>query len=177
MYQKLLLCSIAACTYCSSYAQPKIGSSFPPIALYNAQGNTESIPELGKKVVAIFYTDPDAKDVINPISDTIKQKHYPTTQYLGMGVVNCKDTWMPNSAIKAGVRQKIKNEPQSVILLDPDYTLPKALDLPSCNNACHIIITNRKGHIVGSYNITSQDQCKKEMTSILQTIENAIADK
>lgn len=151
----------------------KTGQLATNMELSDARGNTRKLP-LGEKVTAIFYTDPDAKDVINPLSEAMEKRHLPKDKFIGIGVINCKDTWVPNSAMKVSVKQKEKQSPGSVILFDENKALPKTWNLGDCNNACVLVIVGTDSRVKYSKAIRSQDECRAAMGAIMKLLEEEI---
>ncbi|WP_276135284.1 YtfJ family protein [Polluticoccus soli] len=143
------------------------------IDLLDARGNKQNLP-LGHKVTAVFYTDPDAKDVINPLSEAMEKRKLPKDKFIGVGVINCKDTWVPNSAMKISVRQKEKQSPGSVILFDENKALAKEWSLGDCNNACVLVIVGMDSRVKYAKAIRSQEECRAAMGAIMKLLEEEI---
>jgi len=110
----------------------RVGQTVNTVQVRDSNNRPASIPDLGKKVLTIFYTDPDVKDQNEPFRDLLKAANLDKDKYRGLGVVNMKDTWKPNWAIRRVVRQK-EAKFNSLILTDPDYSLKKAWDLGDCD--------------------------------------------
>src|SRR6266498_3634082 len=98
--------------------QAALGKSVSSLQLVDPNDQAKAIPFIGEKVVVLFYTDPDEKDVNDPLSEALKAKNYPKDKYAGIGIANCKDTWIPDAAIRMKARQKEKQFPGSIVLLD-----------------------------------------------------------
>ncbi len=161
--------------YGATAQHTKVGAAAPPVTLADAHGNAMQIPHLGEKVVAVFYSDPDAKDVVEPLSVELKKRRFPGDKYFSLGVVNCKDTWMPNSAMKAGIRNREKKEPKSVILLDEKNQLPKQWELGDCNNSIVVVIIGKDGKIKMVRPIHSKDDCRTAIEPIMKMLEAEVA--
>lgn len=54
-----------------------IGQEISSIQLLDANDAPKAIPYVGTKVITLFYTDPDVKDINDPLSNAIKAKKYP----------------------------------------------------------------------------------------------------
>ena len=93
-----------------------VGKTLTTVQLIDPNDNPKAIPFLGEKIVVIFYTDPDVKDINDPLSEAIKAKNYPKDKYSGIGIANCKDSWIPNAGVRLKVRQKEKQFPGSIFV-------------------------------------------------------------
>ncbi len=116
-----------------------IGEKMNNVKLRDADDNPQEMPDFGKKVLAIFYTDPDVADQNDPFADELKKAKLDEATYRGMGVVNMKDTWSPNFAIRMVVKSKIEKY-KSTILTDPDYIFKKAWKLGDCDDKSAVFI-------------------------------------
>jgi predicted transcriptional regulator len=151
-----------------------IGKSIQSLILRDSNDKNVAIPNVGKQVIIIFYTDPDEKDVNDPLSNAIKAKKYPKDKYTAVGIGNCADTWLPNSAIRMGTRQKEKQYPGSVILLDIDRVLSKAWNLNDCNDKGVFIIIGKDQKIKYINYVKSQEESTAIITIVLKTIEEEL---
>jgi predicted transcriptional regulator len=136
VFSTILLASSAALAI-------RVGDVVGPVAVRDANDHPTSITELGTKVIVLFYTDPDVKDQNEPFRELLKSKNFNPAQLRGMGVVNMKDTWKPDFAIRAAVRDKLKKFPDAVILTDPDRALQKAWSLGDCDDKDVVIIIGK----------------------------------
>ena len=119
-----------------------VGSTVSSIKIKDANDNPAWIPDIGKKVMTIFYVDPDVADVTDPLADALKAKKFDKTKYTGMGITNLKDTWKPNAIIRIIIRKKIKKY-NSIILTDTDKTVVKKWNLGNCNGYSVFIIIGK----------------------------------
>ncbi len=117
----------------------KVGDSVKSIKVKDAQDNPARMPDVGKKVLTIFYTDPDVKDQNEPFRDMLKAAKLDKSKYRGYGVVNLKDTWKPNFIIRRVIRSKIKKF-KSTILTDPSRELKNKWRLGDCNEKDVVIV-------------------------------------
>ncbi|MFC1670319.1 YtfJ family protein [Spirochaetota bacterium] len=107
-----------------------VGKKVFNVKLADVNRAPKYLPGLGKKVLAIFYTDPRAKDNNNPLASAIKkavnQGKILRKDYNGIGLANCAAAWYyPNSAIIKAVREKQRKFPKAIYILDLDYSLAK----------------------------------------------------
>ena len=127
-----------------------IGDTVNDLPLKDANDAPARIPDLGKKTLTLFYTDPDVKDQNDPFADYLKAQNLPKDVYRGIGVVNLKDTWLPNSLIRSLVRDKIKKY-DSTILTDPDKTLPSRWGLGNCDDKSVVIVIDKNKKVLYSH--------------------------
>lgn len=123
-----------------------VGEKVTDIQLRDASDNPSKIPDFGKKVLVIFYTDPDVADQNDLLADRLKKEKFPDVNYRGMGIVNMKDTWKPNFAIRMVVRKKIEKY-DSTILTDPGYLLKNSWKLGDCDEKSVVMLVDKQSTI------------------------------
>jgi predicted transcriptional regulator len=136
VFSTMLLASSAALAI-------RVGDTVGPVEVRDANDHPTPIPELGTKVIVLFYTDPDVKEQNEPFRDFLKAKNLDPAKVRGMGVVNMKDTWKPDFAIRRAVREKLKKFPLSLILTDPEHALQKSWSLGDCDDKDLVIIIGK----------------------------------
>jgi predicted transcriptional regulator len=129
----------------SAGAQP--GETLENLTLSDGDDKPAQLPDFGAKVLAIFYTDADEKDMNDPLADAIKARKFDETKYRGVGVVNLADSKAPNFLIRRAVREKIAKY-KSTIVTDPDRRLAAAWRLGDCNNTSVFILVGKDGKVV-----------------------------
>jgi uncharacterized protein len=95
-----------------SHVQNRItlGQELPNIQLKNMENESREIPDIGNKVVVVFYTDPDCKDINDPLSGAVKNRGF-KDKITGIGISNCADSWIPDALIRKGALKKKNNFP------------------------------------------------------------------
>jgi predicted transcriptional regulator len=142
----LALTALVALAPCrGSGAQP--GDLVQNVTLRDGHDAPAQIPDFGAKVLAIFYTDADEKDMNDPLADAIKARKFDETKYRGVGVVNLADSKAPNFLIRRAVREKIEKY-KATIVTDPDRLLAAAWKLGDCNNTSVFILVGKDGKVV-----------------------------
>lgn len=154
--------------------QAALGKSVSSLQLVDPNDHSKAIPFIGEKVVVLFYTDPDEKDVNDPLSEALKAKNYPKEKYAGVGIANCKDTWIPDAAIRMKARQKEKQFPGSIVLLDTKRIVSQAWGLGDCNNAGVVIIIGKDAKIKFIQVIKKQAESKAAIPSVIKVIDENI---
>lgn len=175
MKKKNLLIAIlfaAALIFCSAHlAAVSVGQDVSAMQLLDGNDNPKVIPSIGTKVIVLIYTDPDVKDVNDPLSNAIKAKNYPKEKYLGIGVANCKDTWIPNIAIRKAVRDKEAQFPGSVILIDDKRILSKAWALGDCNDVGVVLVIGKDKKTKFVKKIKSKGESAGIISEVLQILD------
>jgi uncharacterized protein len=135
-----------------------VGDTVANVTVRDSSDNPVQLPDLGNKVLLIFYTDPDVGDMNDEFADAVKKEGLPKTAFRGLGIANMKDTWKPNAAIRMVVRKK-EAKYNSVILTDPDHLLVNAWNLGSCDDASVVILVgkDKKVHYFRKGKVPSQE--------------------
>jgi hypothetical protein len=120
----------------------KVGDTITSPELRDASDAPAPIPDLGVKLLAIFYNDADEADMNDPLADAIKAKKFDETNYRGIGVANLADSKAPNFLIRKIIRGKIEKY-KSTILTDPDHQLSTAWELGDCNNTSVFVLVGK----------------------------------
>ena len=147
------------------------GKSMSALKISDANNDPKAIPFVGEKVLLIQYTDPDVKDINDKLSDAVKAKKFDQNLYQGIGIANCKDTWIPNAGIRMKARQKEKQFAGSIVMLDEDHVLPKALGLGDCNGKGILMIVGKDKVIRYMKTITSEDESLKVTDEVIKLLE------
>ncbi len=152
-----------------------VGKTLTSLMISDANNQPKQIPFVGEKVLLIQYTDPDVKDINDKLSDAIRAKKFSDKLYQGIGIANCKDTWIPNAGIRMKARQKEKQYAGSVIMLDENHILPKALGLGDCNGFGVLIVVGKDKVIKYMKKIGSEEESQKAIPEVINLIDAEIA--
>jgi predicted transcriptional regulator len=149
----------------------KVGARVNTIKIKDASDKTVWLPDLGKKVISIFYTDPDAKDQNEPFREMLFRANLDNAKYRGIGVVNMKDTWKPNFIIRKVIQGKIKKF-KSTILTDPGHLLKDKWRLGDCDDKDVVIIVGRDKRVkyvkMGKMTATERHQATRLIKNLMQ---------
>jgi hypothetical protein len=141
------LTAIAAAALAVPAAAADVGQALKDVQLRDGTTDKPSgLPDFGKKVLAIFYTDADVADMNDPLADALLAKNLDLSIYRGIGVANLADSKAPNFIIRSVVRGKIEKY-KSTILTDPERALARAWGLGDCNNTSVVIVLDRRGKV------------------------------
>lgn len=155
--------------------QVNVGKTVSNVKIKTPDDKACNIPFMGQKVIVIFYTDPDVKDVNDPLSDAIKAKKYAKEKYVGVGIANCEDTWLPNSVIRYAGRQKQSKYPSSVILVDDDHVLSKTWDLGNCDELGFILVVGTDMKIKYAKAVKNQAESNAIINTVIGVLEVELA--
>jgi predicted transcriptional regulator len=144
---------------CPAALALSVGERVSSVQIRDANNKPAWIPDIGKKVITLFYTDPDVKDQNEPFRDLLKAASLDATRYRGIGVANLKDTWKPNFIIRKIIRGKIEKF-KALILTDTDHTLKRAWNLGDCNekDVAIIIGKDQKVHFLKAGALTDAER-------------------
>lgn len=165
-------------------AEIQVGATIENATIQDANKQPAEIPNLGKKVLLLLYTDPDVADQNDPFGDQAKAQNLDQTHFQSVGIANLEDApAKPNWLIRVIMRGKIKKY-DVTILADPDRSLAKAWDLGDCNNKSVVLVVGkdkklkyfRKGAIsVVKDPQTGKSEADKVIELLKQLIEEAKA--
>lgn len=151
-----------------------VGQQVGNVKLLDPNDNPKLIPGLGTKVITIMYTDPDEKDVNDPLSDAIKAAKFSLAKYQGIGIANAKRTWIPNSAIRYKSRQKEKQFKGSVILIDESKLLEKKWALGNGEDVGIVIVIGKDKKIKYIKKVKTKKESKAISGEVLSVIKAEI---
>jgi predicted transcriptional regulator len=134
-------------------AQPKPPDQFQPLSIRDLDNHPVQTPCVGegKRVTMIIYADPDRYKQNEYFVDRIKKYKFPLDEFCGYGVVNLKDTVLPNFMLRfilRTIRNRSEQERKAIILMDPDRILAKAWNLGDCNNQVAVILLDKNGKLL-----------------------------
>ena len=150
------------------------GKTMTSLQISDPNNQPKAIPFVGEKVLLIQYTDPDVKDVNDKLSEAVKAKKFDEKVYQGIGIANCKDTWIPNAGIRMKARQKEKQFPGSVIMLDENRVVPTALGLGDCNGMGVLMVVGKDKVIKYMKKITTEAESESATAEVVKLLEAEI---
>ncbi len=169
----------ASVLYFSMVFAASVGQQVGNIKLLDSNDKPMLIPALGSKVITIMYTDPDEKDVNDPLSNAIraevKANKIPKAQYQGIGIVNAKRTWIPNALIRSKSRDKEKQFKGSIVLIDESKLLEKKWALGNCENVGVVIVIGKDKKIKYIKNVKTKSESKAISAEVIALIKAEIA--
>lgn len=122
----------------------KVGDALPDATIRDAKNQPAPIPELGKKILLVLYTDPDEANQNDPFADAVKAKGMDQTVFKSVGIANMKDApAKPDWIIRRIVQKKI-DKYNVTILTDPERLLIDQWHLGDCNNKSVVLIIDKE---------------------------------
>lgn len=147
-----------------------LGKRVANVNLTNTSDKVVGIPALGEKVLIVFYTDPDVKDVNDPLSEGLKKRGIPADKFQGIGIVNCKASWIPNAAIRLKSKQKEKQFPGSVVLLDERERIKTLWGLGDCDGRGVAIVIGKDTKVKFIQYVKTQEESSSLLPSVTKLI-------
>jgi uncharacterized protein len=144
------------------------------VKLVDLNNVSKNIPYLGEKVLTLFYVDPDVQEITDPLADALDKKKYPIEKFGAIGVVNCMDSWVPNTIITTVMQLKQKQFPEASILFDRSYLLRNEWTFGKCDNLAMILVVGKDSKIKFIRAVKSQDECRDIISSIIKIIEDEL---
>lgn len=125
-----------------------VGSKVAPVEIRDTKNEPMMLPELGKKVLLIFYVDPDHGNQNKEFRENLEKNRIESDNIFSFGIVNLKDAPMlPNMIVRGMVRSTVKRTGAD-IYTDPDHLLRDAWKLGDVNDKFTILIVNKECEIV-----------------------------
>jgi Predicted transcriptional regulator len=176
MTMRYIVLSIVCSLWVSfAFAQASVGKSVANVKILNSKDQQASLPHFGERVLVIFYTDPDVKDVNDALSSALKAKGFPADKYSGIGIANCKVTWIPNAAIRMKARQKEQQFPGSIVMIDDAEKLKSSWGLGDCDGKGVVIVVGKDTKIKLLRYVKSEEESKAMIAQVLKLVQEEIA--
>ena len=162
-------------------AEIQVGATIENLTIQDANKQPAQIPNLGKKVLLLLYTDPDVADQNDPFGDQAKAQNLDQTYFQSVGIANLEDApAKPNWLIRVIMRGKIKKY-DVTILADPDRSMAKAWDLGDCNNKSVVMVVGKDKKLKyikkGAISTVKDAQSgKSEADKVIELLKQLIAE-
>jgi predicted transcriptional regulator len=158
-----------------NHPRPKIrvGSVLSNIQLKDTKNRSLKIPDIRTKVAIIFYTDPDCKNINDPLSKAIKEAGF-GDRISGIGIANCADTWIPDALIRKGALKKEKQFPGSLLLLDSNKHLAGEWGLGDCDDLSLVIVIGLDQKVKYIKYVKSESESVNSTHEVIETIRKEI---
>jgi predicted transcriptional regulator len=144
----LLLTSLAALTLNGQNSvMLAVGMKAPEWMFKDESKKEFTMNSWAGKVLQVNYVDPDEKDLNEPFNEAIDKavkvdKRIDSVFFKGIGITDCKSTWLPNGVIRLIAGNKAKKF-KTTILFDYDATLQKLWGLPKDSYSIVLLDKNR----------------------------------
>lgn len=154
-------------TVCAVSAQdaPRKVENLP---LIDMEKNPTLLPFFGEKNLMIFYVDPDARTQNEEFTEELEETHRADSpEIFGFGIINAKDTAIPNSLIRLFARKRTAKN-KALVLLDDDRRLSTQWKLGDCNDKFVLLFVNKAGELVF---MRKGELSKKDQQEFLKVID------
>jgi hypothetical protein len=162
------------CLFALNFAMLDAQTPVQSIKLTNLNNSEIQIPDFGKKMLFIVYLDPDVEGITDELTDAVNKKGYPQARLGALGVVNCKDTWIPDKAIITKARFMQKKYPESEILLDKSSTLKTNWNIGDCNNVAVIMIVGQDKKIKFIKKVKTKEEARIQISIIIKLLDSEL---
>ncbi|MBP3289642.1 MAG: hypothetical protein J6L75_01580 [Alistipes sp.] len=150
------------------YAAVELPHKIENIEIEDARGNPAKFPYWGEKNLLIFYVDPDRHSQNHEFTVDMEENKYAAGDNIyGLGVLNLRDTWLPNSIVRNLARKRTEKN-GALILSDIDRSLAQKWGLGDCNNKFVLLIISKEGELVFCRKGEFSEQDKKEFIETVQ---------
>jgi hypothetical protein len=166
---------LVCCLFAFNYAlDAQILKSIQNIKLTDLNNLEIQIPDFEKKTLFVVYLDPDVDGITDELTDAVNKNGFPISKLGALGVVNCKDTWIPNGAIIKKARIMQKKYSKSEILLDKSSTLKNTWNLGDCNNLAVIMVVGQDGKIKFLQKIKSKEEAHIQIPVVIKLLNSEL---
>ncbi len=145
---KKIVCALFALLLVLSLSAQETKKGLENVELKNLKNEPQMLPYFGEKHLLIFYVDPDRHKQNEDFTIEIEQNHAAEGDNIeGFGVLNLKDTMLPNGIIRTMARKRTEKN-GATVLADHDRILSKAWGLGDCNNKFVLMLVSRDGEML-----------------------------
>lgn len=118
------------------------------VELKDLKNQPAMLPRWGEKHLLIFYVDPDRHKQNEDFTVEIEENHAAQGENIeGFGVLNLKDTMLPNGIVRTMARKRTAKN-GATVLADTDRSLAKAWGLGDCNNQFVLMLVSKDGEML-----------------------------
>ena len=145
--KKILFTFVALlATLSLSAEEPKTG--LQNVELKNLKNEPAMLPWYGEKHILVFYVDPDRHKQNEDFAREIEENHAAQGENIeGFGVLNLKDSMLPNGLIRTIARKRTEKN-GAIVLADTDRKLAEAWGLGDCNNQFVLMLISRESEML-----------------------------
>lgn len=130
-------------------------------------GTPWSSDELKGKIFAIFYVDPDEKDLNNDASEALKAANFPKDKFQSYAIINMAATWLPNFAISSALKEKQERYPDTIYIRDYKKVLVERWEI-SDNNS-DVLAFDKEGRLIFRKDGKLNQEDIKELLKAIRT--------
>lgn len=150
------------------YAAVELPHKIDNIEIDDAHGDPAVFPYWGEKNLLIFYVDPDRHNQNHEFTVEMEEQKYAAGDNIyGLGVLNLKDTWLPNNIVRSLARKRTEKN-GALIMADTERHLAKKWGLGDCNNKFVLLIISKEGELVFCRKGEFTEQDRQEFIEVVQ---------
>lgn len=140
--------------FSSVFAQVTVGTTLSPLSLqgdnggYVNKGMIWSSAMLQDKTTMLMYVDPDEKSKGETFKPTIEafERDLNFDKFQILVILNLKATWKPNALIEKLLKNKMKDYPQRIYVVDKESVLVKAWGVK--DEAYNTLVIDEKAKVI-----------------------------
>ena len=118
------------------------------VTLKALTGELTKLPHWGEKHLLIFYVDPDRHKQNEAFTYELEENGRANSPKIeAFGVLNLKDTMLPNAIIRTMARKRTEKN-GALVLADEERTLATAWKIGDCNNQFVLLFISKEGELV-----------------------------
>ena len=145
--KRLMILAALICSLSVAKAQT-VPYAIDNIALKALTGELTKLPSWGEKHLLIFYIDPDRHKQNEAFTYELEENGRAKSPKIeAFGVLNLKDTMLPNGIIRTMARKRTEKN-GALVLADENRTLSTTWKLGDCNNKFVLLFISKEGELV-----------------------------
>ncbi|MBO5983988.1 MAG: hypothetical protein J6P90_03085 [Rikenellaceae bacterium] len=118
------------------------------VTLKDVNNEPITLPFFGEKNIIFFYIDPDKHKQNEALTYYMERRNTCTGPNIeGFGILNLKDTMLPNALIRTMARKRTEKN-KAIVLTDDNRTLARTWGLGDCNNCFALIVVSKQGELI-----------------------------
>jgi len=148
-----------------------IGKEVPELTISGEDGGTLNekawkTHSMKGKVIALFYVDPDVKDLNDALGLRLKSAKLDKHKFQTVAVINLAATWMPNALIEMALKEKQEQFPDVLYVKDKSKLLVKKWNLEDDNS--DVVIFDKSGKCIYKHFGKLTDKDNNEVISLIK---------
>jgi len=149
-----------------------IGQVVSTVQIMDAYKNPVTIPNIGTKVVAVFYNDYEGADVNDHCADVLKYAKLDEKKFYSCGIANLKDNpmWLADGIVRLVVKGKVEKY-KTDIFLDKSHAIKNAWNLGDCDNGSMTVIIGKDRKIKYLKKVTTKEESAAIAPAVLALIK------
>lgn len=138
------------------------------VEIFDLNKNRTKLPYYGEKNLMIFYIDPDARKQNEAFTYELEESHRTDSpEIYGFGIINAKDSWYPNGAMRSIARKRTEKN-GALVLMDDNRILPREWELGDCNDQFVLLFIDKTGKLVFMRKGELSEQDKQEFYKLIE---------